>query len=171
MNDERNDRRTRQWRALLPRLWLLAATVAAATVLITACGGGGSSTAGTSNNQKALAFAQCMRSHGEPNFPDPTSNGTFSISQINITGPAYHSALSACHQLRAGVQIQLSAKQQQELINQYLRLAACMRSHGLPDFPDPNVQDAKAGYVMFSIPSRVVRSPLFQSAQRACESQ
>ncbi len=171
MNDNTSGRRGRQRRAGLRRAGVVAAAAAGTAVLIAACGAGGSSTAGTSKTgQKALAFAQCMRSHGEPNFPDPSSDGTISTSQIDINAPPYHAALNACGQLQAGVQVQLSAVQQQELIKRYLKVAACMRAHGITTFPDPNVQDAKAGYVSFSMPSQATKSPLFPSAWKACES-
>jgi hypothetical protein len=29
--------------------------------------------------QQSLAYAQCMRAHGEPGYPDPASNGGFII--------------------------------------------------------------------------------------------
>ena len=35
----------------------------------------GQSASGTSLVNRALAFAQCMRTHGESNFPDPTRRG------------------------------------------------------------------------------------------------
>src|SRR6266568_8142725 len=67
-------RRAGPWRALLP-------AVAGMAVLVTACGGGGSSAAGGSSPyQKAVAYAQCMRSHGVPGFPDPDSKGNFILN-------------------------------------------------------------------------------------------
>jgi hypothetical protein len=122
--------------------------------------------------QKALAFAQCMRSHGEPNFPDPASNGTISLSQIDINALQYHLAFGACIGLLppAGfASMQLSAAQQQALIKELLKIAVCMRSHGVPDLPDPAVRDVTGGGVGFSMPSQAVSSPNFQSASRACQ--
>ena len=41
-----------------------------------ASGGGSSSPeSSASTQQKMLAYAQCMRTHGVPNFPDPTGSG------------------------------------------------------------------------------------------------
>jgi hypothetical protein len=42
-----------------------------------AASGGGSSSpeSNASTQQKMVAYAQCMRTHGVPNFPDPTSSG------------------------------------------------------------------------------------------------
>src|SRR2546430_2503851 len=61
-----------RWRR--PAVAVLAAVAAAA--LVAACGGGspaGAAAAGSTDYQKAVAYAQCMRSHGVPNFPDPDS--------------------------------------------------------------------------------------------------
>ena len=49
-----------------------------------------------------LAFAQCMRAHGVPNFPDPTnSSERFHISghpKVKVTGPMAQ-ANKACEHL------------------------------------------------------------------------
>jgi hypothetical protein len=48
----------------------------------------------------------------------------------------------------------------------YLRAAACIRSHGVPDFPDPTFPN---GHVRFNIPSSIdANSPQAKSAQAAC---
>ena len=48
----------------------------------------------------------------------------------------------------------------------YLRAAACIRSRGVPDFPDPTFQN---GHVRFNIPSSIDRnSPQIKSAQATC---
>jgi hypothetical protein len=49
----------------------------------------------------ALAFARCLRSHGFPNFPDPTSTGDLShqmlaAAGINLQQPAVAQAADAC---------------------------------------------------------------------------
>jgi hypothetical protein len=90
--------------------------------------------------QKALAYTQCMRTHGEVNWPDPTTQGTFNDSQIDISSPQYISATQACQSLRVADGIHLpglSPAQQQQAIDRVLKLAMCMRAHGIPGFPDP----------------------------------
>jgi hypothetical protein len=67
-----------------PRRAAALALVAAAVVL-TACGGSPSSSGGSAPAESAtyradLAYAQCMRTHGLPGFPDPHPSGGFSIS-------------------------------------------------------------------------------------------
>jgi hypothetical protein len=42
-------------------------------------------------------LATCMRSHGFPAFPDPTSQNVFDVPKsINIALPSYQSAFSTC---------------------------------------------------------------------------
>ena len=61
--------------------------------------------AGTSTNvPNALAFAQCMRTHGEPNFPDPTTsnngNDIFgNLAGLNVNSPQFQNAGRTCQPL------------------------------------------------------------------------
>ena len=59
------------------------------------------------------------------------------------------------------------------LTNQALAYAKCMRAHGIPDFPDPTVQDnAQNKGVGFSMPSGVdPHSPQYLSAAKLCQKQ
>ena len=58
-------------------------------MLLTGCGSSASSptSAQSRKYQKALAFVQCMRAHGEPAFPDPNGQGIISDSQANLNSP------------------------------------------------------------------------------------
>jgi hypothetical protein len=57
-------------------------------------------------NAKALEYAECMRSNGEPEFPDPNGEGVIKIT--NATGilesdsPQYLKAAKACQSLDSG---------------------------------------------------------------------
>ena len=51
--------------------------------------------------QDLLAFARCLRSHGLPDFPDPTSQGQLTLQMITAAGvdlhaPATLTAAKAC---------------------------------------------------------------------------
>ena len=48
-----------------------------------------------------------------------------------------------------------------------MRFVACMRSHGLPNFPDPIVTDQGIGFRLGKEGPRP-NSPVFRSAQQAC---
>jgi hypothetical protein len=55
-----------------------------------------------------LAFASCIRSHGFPNFPDPTSTGQLTHAMlanagINLHQPAVLQAGDACVSVTHGV--------------------------------------------------------------------
>jgi hypothetical protein len=66
MNDDTGGRRGCR------RPGALAAALAGIALLAAACGGGGSPVAaGSTAYQKSVAYAQCMRAHGEPGYPDP----------------------------------------------------------------------------------------------------
>jgi hypothetical protein len=45
-----------------------------------------------------LVFARCMRSHGEPAFPDPNAGGRFAgrLESLDRSSPAFQTALTAC---------------------------------------------------------------------------
>jgi hypothetical protein len=158
-------RRARRWRA-----GVLAA-VAGMAVLVAACGGGGSSAAGGSSPyQQAVAYAQCMRAHGVPGFPDPDSKGNFIIKGPELGGSAgqYRSADESCrHLLPNGGQ--MTAAQQQQALRQALKFSACMRAHGLPSFPDPTTRNGGVT-ISVGVSGMNPNSPQFQSAQRACRS-
>lgn len=59
------------------------------------------------------------------------------------------------------------------LTSQALAYAKCMRSHGIPIFPDPTVQDSATNKgVGFSLGSGIDQhSPQFQSAAKTCQKQ
>ena len=124
------------------RAGVLAVAVTSIAVLAAACGGGGIAPvlAGTSNYQKALAYAQCMRAHGEPSYPDPTSNGGFVIDgkKDHLNGALMSSANKTCQRLLPKF-APMTATQQRQATAEALRYVACMRSHGIPNMPDPVV--------------------------------
>lgn len=44
-----------------------------------------------------LKFAQCMRAHGEPDFPDPNTTGGFNVpSSVDENSPTFQAAEHAC---------------------------------------------------------------------------
>jgi hypothetical protein len=58
--------------------------------------------------QKLRRFAQCVRDHGTPNWPDPASDGSFPITGTSLgepkRSPAIRHAFDACTRYREGVQ-------------------------------------------------------------------
>ena len=108
----------------------------------TAGGSANSSTAGGSANAQLVAFSRCMRSHGVPNFPDPqagASNAKFpSAPQLRVSSSQLSTAENACQRvLPVGVDDQFPPGEVPLLLRGMLPFSRCMRSHGVPNFPDP----------------------------------
>jgi hypothetical protein len=129
---------------------LLAALALVAMVsLISACGssapaetgsgGGGNNTA--ANAQKSVKFAECMRTNGVSEFPDPGASGKFTIdgivngSSLDPNTPAFKRAIRACKDLEpAGF---TGSKRSPQQTDAALKFARCIRANGVTDFPDP----------------------------------
>jgi hypothetical protein len=169
-----------------------ALALAAASVLAAGCGGDsespgvaqigtnaadsdtstdGSSNGGSeddSDGKDPTAFSRCMRSHGVPNFPDPDSDGGIEVgpnSGIDPDSATFKAAERECQEL-LDIKPPTPAEQA-EMQEQALRFAECMRSHGVPDFPDPVFS---AGRGRITLPKGAnPKSPQFRAAQEACE--
>lgn len=65
--------------------------------------GAGTSAQRSQHTAAALNYAKCMRAHGEPNFPDPNSQGGFQIegSGMNPNSAQYQAANKTCHHFLA----------------------------------------------------------------------
>jgi hypothetical protein len=132
---------------------LLLVPVAGLCLLAAGCGGGGSSsgvasvatsttTSTSTNPNRAAAFAQCMRSHGLPGWPDPMPGGGFDKSKLRELGYTKNQVRAvedgACKSfVPSGSPKQLSVQQK---VADALSFARCMRSHGVTRFPDPTAQ-------------------------------
>ena len=131
-------------------------TTAALVLLAAACSGSSSSngpggsptdpssspTAGGSANSPLLAFSQCVRSHGVPDFPDPQAGATNAkfpgAQQLGVGSSQLSAAESACqHLLPAGVDDQFPPAEVPLLLSGMRQFSQCMRSHGVPNWPDP----------------------------------
>jgi hypothetical protein len=171
MNDGTDGSRGSQRWARPTRAGALAAALAGIALLASACGGGspGSGSpaaAGATAYQKALAYTRCMRSHGVPGFPDPTSQGTFIPTGIDPHSPQFQSAMRTCHHLLPAGSGQRTAAQQQQVESNALKFAVCVRTHGIPGFPDPVFLGTT---VDFKVPKGLDQSlPQFLSAMRTC---
>jgi hypothetical protein len=118
---------------------------------------------------KALAYAQCIRAHGIPNYPDPNSQGQFvaqnGSSLPNVSQAVVSAAARACQRLQPPTMPGPPQGGQGTNTSQALRFTQCMRSHGEPNFPDPAANGS------FTLPHGMdAESPQFQSAEQACQS-
>jgi hypothetical protein len=144
--------------------------VAAVAVVATACGGSGApSSASSPSFAQELALAQCIRSHGMPGFPDPSPSGGFSLTPGILDRPQLNAAYGACRHLLPGGgpslgQVEAQAQQgQQKALLLELKLARCMRSHGVPNFPDPTSTGLNLNGSGIN-----PQSPQFQAAMSTC---
>ena len=131
----------------MKRLMLI--PVALLCLLAAGCGGSSSSgvatvpaTTTTVSSHTALAYAQCMRAHGLPGWPDPLPNGGFDKSKLRALGYTKDQVRSVTDKSCAnfvpnGAPQQLSVQQK---VADGLSFARCMRSHGVSHFPDPTAQ-------------------------------
>jgi hypothetical protein len=167
----------------------------AAGLGVAACGSSSPNTTTDPSNSgsagkdaSGVAFATCIRAHGVPNFPDPTSNGqggiqiqqsqrsgsgpSTEVNGVPVNGPAFQKAMQDCRQyLPNGGHP--SAAQTAQTKARALAMSRCMRSHGVPNFPDPTFQTGPNGGVGIGI--RIgnnsgidPNSPAFQAASKEC---
>jgi hypothetical protein len=161
--------------------------LAVAAPLLAACGSSDPSNniSAATKHSDAVAFAGCMRSHGVPNFPDPTGNGhggldiqasqrsgsgqSMKVNGVPVNAPAFQSAMQQCRsKLPNGGRP--TAAEIATMHAKALRFSACMRSHGVPNFPDPQFGSGGGGEVRLSGAGLDPSSPAFKSAQAACGS-
>jgi hypothetical protein len=90
-----------------------------------------------------------MRSHGVPDFPDPDGSGVWPKSQVELVAgnPRFQAATRACGYLLpdGGPGVPPSAAVVEQIRADMTRFARCMRSHGVPNWPDPTVDDQGRG--------------------------
>jgi hypothetical protein len=171
-------------------------STAALALLAAACSGRLSSTGGSPNadgsaaSTSVVAYSHCIRSHGVPGFPDPPSSGQVpkgDAQQFGVSSSLLHAAESACQHLYPGnggsfqqsiQQCELTGDCPQAVVQQALtemrNYARCIRSHGVPNWPDPTTDSQGRPYFDVSragISHAYTHSPLFESKDRICERQ
>jgi hypothetical protein len=128
-------------------------------------GASSSSTAGSAQSRQDLAYAQCMRIHGVADFPDPSPGGGFGggVSSAVLNNPDYATADSTCRHLLPGAGTGNKVQQNESA---FLQHAECMRSHGVPNYPDPDPGvNPRTALQQAGIN---VNSPQVQAASRVC---
>jgi len=189
MNDRARvmGRLRRAWPPIVRTAAVITATSALA-LLAAACGGApgshvaqlGSTTTKSSTSSSAaaaqqngmLAFSRCMRSHGVPNFPDPNSSGALPKSQVDQLAASslqFPPAHRACeHLLPNGGQP--TQAQVQQAWNDMRNFAHCMRSHGVPNWPDPAATSQQDQRPFFHVPDSIdPNAPQITTKIRVCQ--
>lgn len=148
-----------------PLLLLLIASLALA-----ACGGGSPSSSGRSDEEKRLAFEDCLREEGVD--VQTSSDGRTMIRvSARAGGPGAAARtfggpddedgpFAVCRRRTGWAPSPPTAAQQAEMRDRGLRMARCMRARGV-DMPDP----APDGRQLIRVDGD---SPTFRAAARAC---
>jgi hypothetical protein len=136
--------------------------------------------AGADRRAKLHAAAQCVRTHGAPNYQDPvlTSDGyvyTDDVSLRSLDGPQLDAATTACQDLihAANFSIRDQGPAPTALIQAGVKSAECLRAHGLPDFKDPTANSHFSpgkgfGLDSANIPPGGKQNPTLRRAVDAC---
>jgi hypothetical protein len=125
-----------------------------------------------------LKYAECMRAHGQPDFPDPSASGTFSVpAGTDRSSPAF----AACQKLLPGGAGGPGSgpPPTAAALAQMLKVSQCMRRHGIADFPDPRTTAPalsprvgeladRDGVILVFPPGFDQTSPQFTQAAAAC---
>jgi hypothetical protein len=165
----------------LRRAAAVAGAAVAGVALLAACGGSHPSAAGTGTGgmtrQQVDAYVHCMQGHGIANFylsrpGTAAENGEIPIGLlpygvvvgVDIRSPQFQSASNACQGLLpGGAPPPVTAAQLRSMD----RAAACIRAHGFPDYPDPDVQNGQL--VPNPLPTGIDgTSPQFMAALKTC---
>jgi hypothetical protein len=86
-------------------------------------------------------LAHCIRSHGMPGWPDPIINPLTSAPDWPQSAPRLPASIEqACQSVasRLPPDAQQSQPPTPASMQALVRFARCMRSHGVPAWPDPN---------------------------------
>lgn len=155
--------------------WLVAVALAACAIALAACGsssGTGTGPDAEKREEAGLEFAACMREHGV-DVPDPKAGGGVIVGgpggKTQLGGPKMAQAMEACEGKLEALEPDLSPEEEEEMKENALAFAECMREHGV-DMPDPKF--GHGGKVQLSIggPGNA-NSPVFGKAQEACQGQ
>ncbi len=175
--------RAQQARPPATRVAVAVIAAAALALLVAACGGSPSSTgsAGSSNargsasSRIGIDYARCMRSQGVPKYPDPTGSNELasglpkvSLEQLGVSSSQYQAAQGACaHLLPNGGQ--MTQTESQRDLRAMLRFARCMRSHGVPGWPDPTNSSAGWGFNLVHVHGFDPNSPQIDNKMNECD--
>jgi hypothetical protein len=109
-----------------------------------------------------------MRANGVLRYPDPTSGGVLvkeSLQQLGVSSSRFQTASRACNHLLPNGGSAPTPARMQQVRAQGLLFAQCIRSHGVPGFPDP----ASDGRIPDPATVGINQgSPKFEAANAAC---
>ncbi|MFJ2647243.1 hypothetical protein ACIO1C_11015 [Streptomyces sp. NPDC087420] len=159
----------------------LAASALAVALCLTGCSddgksdtvgsdvGAGAAASPTSPFDKALDYAECMRSNGVPGFPDPQQDSggvRISPGDVDPNSAGYQKAESACREKMPQGQGGPGGGGGQLDSAKVAEWAKCLRENGLAKLPDPEIN---GGNMTIDPKAAGITPEEFQQAQQACQ--
>jgi len=153
------------------RRLLLLLVISLAVVALSACGSAGPGSSGKSDDEKRLAFEDCLRDHGVD--VQTSADGRTAIRMsVRAGGPGAakrtfggpddeNGPFAVCRRQTGWAPSRPTAAQQAQMRDRALRISRCMRAHGV-DMADP----APDGRQLIRVDGN---SPTFRAAARACD--
>jgi hypothetical protein len=139
----------------------------------------GASTAGVptshSPTPSRTGLASCLTAHGfqaAVGSAATAANSSVSIRGVVVSGnvdpnsPQFQAATQACRKYLPAGPPPLSQAEQAAAVKAMAAFASCMRTHGVPSFPDPNSQGL---FPLLGMKAIDPSSPLVLTAFKACE--
>jgi hypothetical protein len=159
----------------------LAAAIASLALLAAGCGSSSPASSRTGSpgsfTTAAFKYSSCMRDHGLPSFPDPTmtDHDGQQVAFLAVTipvdpSPAFKGAQKACRGILptpSNISATQLAQQKHARELHILAFAECLRSHGIPDFPDPTSQGQLTAE-MIDAAGIDLHAPAVLTAAKAC---
>jgi hypothetical protein len=164
MNDNSGVTARPEWAWAVGERTAAAVIATAALALLAACGGNGSSSghggsanaAGSTTSASYVAYSACMRSHGVPNYPDPDSSGQLpkpDAHHLGVSSAQLQAIQQTCQHVLPNTGRAITADSVtecmmaddcprslvQHLLDEERSFAGCMRSGGVPNWPDPTI--------------------------------
>jgi hypothetical protein len=124
-------------------------------------------TKSATDQDKAVKFAECIRGHGVPHFPDPDAKGDY-VFGIDVTPAVWQKAVHACKALEPPGA--LSGKRSPKQQSAALRFAQCIRENGVKDFPDPANGDPLVDTTKIPSSNRPGGMTILNAAMKKCGS-
>lgn len=168
----------------IPLLAALAACSSPPSATVPTLAGSAAASSDPAARRNALhAAAECIRQHGIPTYQDPvlTADGhvfTDARSLQNASDATMEAAQHACAAQISQAQFQPDAEAPAppKLVAAGVKVAQCLRAHGMPNVKDPtsNSQFTPGhgfGLTPEEVPAGGKSNPAFQRATQACENE
>jgi hypothetical protein len=126
----------------------------------------GPSASASAGPDASLKFAECMRENGMAWYPSPSEEVGAQDADVPfyVSDEDFETAQAACRQFMPGLKKVGTADAAE--VERLQQLVGCMRSHGVPGFPDPSAD----GSLLLDEAELGVKtsSAVFRNAGKAC---